>query len=119
MVVYGRQPITAVDLAPIPCPGQPPTPALDMANQLRHIHEQVHQKLQESVVTYKQQADRHRRRVIFQPGDYVWAFLPPERQPAGSYHKINDRKFGTLEVLARINHNAYKLKLCTSSFSNS
>ncbi|XP_043710274.1 glutamate receptor 2.2-like [Telopea speciosissima] len=40
-----------------------------------------------------------------------WAYLPPERHPMGSYYKLSDRKLGPLEVLARINPNAYRLKL--------
>lgn len=56
-------------------------------------------------------ADRHRRDVQFNVGDKVWAVLTKDRFPAHEYNKLKARKIGPLEVLEKINVNAYYLAL--------
>jgi hypothetical protein len=41
----------------------------------------------------------------------VWVILSKERQPAGSYMKLNDRKVGPCKVLRKINDNLYQVQL--------
>lgn len=47
----------------------------------------------------------------FEVGDFVWAILTKDRFPVGEYHKLAARKIGPLEIVAKFNPNAYKLKL--------
>ena len=69
------------------------------------------QAIHESNAKYKEQADRHRRRLVFEVGDLVWAVLTRDRFPAGDYNKLKERKIGPCEVLQKINDNAYRLRL--------
>lgn len=63
------------------------------------------------MVKYKTASDAHRRRLVFEVGDFVWAVLTRDRMPAHSYNKLKAKKIGPLEVLERINDNAYRLRL--------
>ncbi|PKI32209.1 hypothetical protein CRG98_047400 [Punica granatum] len=65
----------------------------------------------ESTVGIKAVADRRRRHVEFEVGDFVWAVLTKDRFSAGDYHKLAARKIGHVEIVEKINSNAYWLKL--------
>ncbi|PKI42324.1 hypothetical protein CRG98_037295 [Punica granatum] len=56
-------------------------------------------------------ADRRRRHVEFETGDFVWAVLTKDRFSVGDYHKLAARKIGPVEIVEKINSNAYRLKL--------
>ncbi|PKI60104.1 hypothetical protein CRG98_019512 [Punica granatum] len=60
---------------------------------------------------YKQAADKKRRSVEFEVGDFVRAILTKNRYPAEEYNKLLARKIGSVEVIEKINPNAYRLKL--------
>ncbi|PKI55817.1 hypothetical protein CRG98_023782 [Punica granatum] len=60
---------------------------------------------------YKQATDKKRRSVEFEVGDFVWALLTKDQYPAGEYNKLSTRKIGPVEVIEKINPNAYRLKL--------
>ncbi|PKI53870.1 hypothetical protein CRG98_025765 [Punica granatum] len=60
---------------------------------------------------YKAVADRMRRHVEFEVGDFVWVVLTKDRFSARDYHKLAARKIGPVEVIEKINSNAYRLKL--------
>ena len=60
---------------------------------------------------YKQVTNKKRRVVEFEIGDFVWAVLTKDRFPVGEYNKLAARKIGPLEILEKINPNAYRLKL--------
>lgn len=55
--------------------------------------------MQESNAKYKARADRHRRQVLFDVGDFVWTVLTPDRFPIGEYNKLKERKIGPYEIL--------------------
>ncbi|KAL5728355.1 hypothetical protein ACHQM5_001448 [Ranunculus cassubicifolius] len=56
-------------------------------------------------------ADTKRRLVEFEVGDFVWAVLTKDRFAIGEYNKLAARKVGPLEIIEKINSNAYRLKL--------
>ena len=63
---------------------------------------------------YKQQVDKKRRSVEFEVGDYVWAILTKNRFSTGEYNKLTARKIRPLrplEIIEKINPNAYRVKL--------
>ena len=60
---------------------------------------------------YKQKADLKRRHLEFDVGDFIWTVLTKDRFPAGEYNKLSAKKIGPVEVLEKINPNAYRLKL--------
>ncbi|KAE8683077.1 hypothetical protein F3Y22_tig00111215pilonHSYRG00001 [Hibiscus syriacus] len=106
-----ENPSGVLDLAPIPRIGRFSPKADEMAKYLRGIHEQVKQTIHESNTKYKTRVDNHRRQVLFDVGDFVWAVLTRDRFPVGEYNKLKDRKIGPCEVVQKINDNAYRLRL--------
>jgi hypothetical protein len=110
-IIYGQNPSGVLDLAPIPRVGRFSLKADEMAEHLRGIHEQVKLAIHENNTKYKARVDSHRRQVLFDVGDFVWAVLTRDRFPVGEYNKLKDRKIGPCEVLQKINDNAYRLRL--------
>ena len=47
----------------------------------------------------------------FEVGDYVWVVLTKDHFPVGEYNKLAARKIGPLEIVEKINPNAYHVKL--------
>jgi hypothetical protein len=41
----------------------------------------------------------------------VWAILTKDRFPSGEYNQLAARKIGSVEIVKKINANAYQLKL--------
>jgi hypothetical protein len=60
---------------------------------------------------YKASANKKRRAIEFEEGDFVWAILTKDRFPVGEYNKLAARKVGLVEIIVKINPNAYQLKL--------
>ncbi|VFQ88052.1 unnamed protein product [Cuscuta campestris] len=110
-IVLGQNPSGVLDLAPIPRVGHNHPRAEEMTENLRSIHDQVRRKIEESNNKYKARVDKHRRQVLFDVGDFVWAVLTKDRFPVGEYDKLKDRKIGPCEIVQRINDNAYRLRL--------
>lgn len=110
-VVYGIVPRGPIDLGVAPDPSRDHGQAMDFVAKISSIHAQVHDNLQLSSAKYKINVDRHRRDVQFKVGDMVWAVLTRERFTPGDYNKLKSRKIGPLEVLEKINANAYRLSL--------
>ena len=49
--------------------------------------------------------------MVFDIGDLVWVYLTRDRLPAHAYNKLKSKKIGPVEILERINDNAYHLRL--------
>ncbi|GKV34692.1 hypothetical protein SLEP1_g43044 [Rubroshorea leprosula] len=60
---------------------------------------------------YAKQANKGRKKVVFEPEDWVWVHMRKERFPAQRCSKLQPRGDGPFRVIARINDNAYKLEL--------
>lgn len=87
------------------------TKAEDWIAQIKEVHKALVQHLQYSTAKYKANADKNRRSVEFEEGDFVWAVLIKDRFPMGEYKKLVARKIGLLEIIEIFNPNAYQLKL--------
>jgi hypothetical protein len=57
------------------------------------------------------QANKGQRRVIFEPGDWVWVHMRKERFPAYRKTKLHPRGDGSFQILEKINDNAHKVDL--------
>ena len=110
-IVYGFQPRAPIDLAPVNNLKRIHGKAEDFVANLQHIHSTTHQALIQSNAKYKEAADRKRRLVEFEVGDFVWAVLTKDRFSASEYNKLSARKIGPVEIIEKINPNAYRLKL--------
>ena len=47
----------------------------------------------------------------FEVGDYVWAVLTKDHFSVGDYNKLSAKKIGPVEIVEKINPNAYRLNL--------
>ena len=57
------------------------------------------------------QANKERRRVIFEPGDWVWVYMRKERISTHRKTKLHPRGDGPFQILEKINDNVYKVDL--------
>ncbi|KAG5230103.1 hypothetical protein IMY05_015G0066000 [Salix suchowensis] len=110
-VVYALVPRSPIDLIPLPSKTRVHGKAEDFVQGLQETHKQVQDNLLQSVEKYKLAADKKRRHLEFEVGDFVWAVLTKDRFAVGEYHKLAAKKVGPLEIVEKINPNAYRLKL--------
>ncbi|GKA88519.1 putative nucleotidyltransferase, ribonuclease H [Tanacetum coccineum] len=110
-VVYSAQPRSPLDLMTPRVSSSVPKKVQDFVTGLHDVHKAVHENLVRANSKYKQDADHKRRHVDFEEGDFVWVVLTNDRFPVGEYNKLSAKKVGPLEIVRKINSNAYRLKL--------
>lgn len=75
------------------------------------IHLKTKETIEEKAQYYAANANKHKRKVLFEPGDLVWVHLRKERFPEKGSSKLMPRGDGPSRVLAKVNNNAYKIEL--------
>ncbi|GKV33824.1 hypothetical protein SLEP1_g42275 [Rubroshorea leprosula] len=110
-VVYGLRPLSPLDLAPLPTSRQFSADAEQRAKEIKKLHEEVREKLQRQTIRYKAHHDKHRKKVVYKEGDWVWIHLRKERFPNRPNVKLSPRADGPFQIVEKINDNAYKIKL--------
>jgi len=110
-VVYGVEPLTPLALTPRPLESKPSSEANKRVEEIQHLHEQVKARIEKSNASYQAQANKHKKKVVFQPGDLVWVHVRKERFPFKRKTKLTPRADGPFEILERVNDNAYKVDL--------
>ncbi|GKB54931.1 ty3-gypsy retrotransposon protein [Tanacetum coccineum] len=113
--LYGRLPLTMV-------PYPPGTSKVAAVDELLVERDKLLQQLKDNLLAAKhrmeQKANRKRREVEFQVGDWVLVKLQPYRQLTLAKrlsNKLAKRYYGPYEVTERIGNVAYRLALPTSS----
>jgi hypothetical protein len=81
------------------------------AEMVKKLHESVQQHIEKKKEQYANKANQGRRRVIFEPSDWVWVHMRKERFPARRQSKLHPRGDGPFQILEKINDNAYKVDL--------
>ncbi|KAL6519096.1 hypothetical protein OROGR_018416 [Orobanche gracilis] len=110
-IVYGLSPRGPLDLLALPSKVRAHATAEDFVAQLQQVHQQAHSQLTSSTDKYEAHANQRRRAVEFKVDDFVWAILTKDRFPAHTYNKIAAKKIGPVEIVEKINSNAYRLQL--------
>lgn len=100
-----------LDLTSTPDPSRFHGTAVDFVEDLTRIHGQTRDNLIASSSAYKERVDKHRRNEQFEVGDFVWAVLTKDRFAVREYNKLKPRKIGPVEIIEKINANAYRLQL--------
>ncbi|GJU36899.1 RNA-directed DNA polymerase [Tanacetum coccineum] len=87
-VVYGRNPITPLDLVLVPEMGQFSEEGPDQSEQIKELHRSVQKQIIQHNKKYKEHADKRRR-----------------------FGKLKPRRDGPFRVLKKINDNGYNIEL--------
>jgi hypothetical protein len=108
-VVYGFKPITPFDLLPLPLHEHANMEASKRAGYVKKIHMKTKQEIERKSKYYAAKANKNHKKMIFEPGDFVWVHLWKDRFPEKRKSKLLPPGVGPFKVLARINDNAYKI----------
>ncbi|KAG8481073.1 hypothetical protein CXB51_025807 [Gossypium anomalum] len=110
-IVYGFNPLSPLDLIPLPNDQIINIDAKKKADYVKQLHQKVKANIEARTEQYVRKANKGRRQVIFEPGDWVWVHMRKERFPAQRKSNLLPRGDGPFQVLERINDNSYKLDL--------
>ncbi len=80
-VVYGFKPLAPIDLLPLPLQEQSNLEASQRAEYVKKIHENTKKELEKKAQYFAAKANKHRKKMTFEPGDLVWVHLRKERFP--------------------------------------
>jgi hypothetical protein len=110
-LIYGSNPLTPIDLAPIEKVGQKTSvKAEERAAEIVKLHEKARAEIAKHNAEYVRNAKR-RKVVNFQEGDLVWVYIRKSRFPGKRKSKLNPKVEGPYRVLKWINQNAYQIDL--------
>ncbi|XP_062087666.1 uncharacterized protein LOC133794454, partial [Humulus lupulus] len=108
-IVYGFNPLTPLDLSPLPVSEHLNLDGEKKAEFVKKIHERARLNIERRTEQYIKQANKGRHKQVFEPGDWVWLHMRKERFPTQRRSKLLPRGDGPFQVLERINDNAYRL----------
>ena len=111
-VAYGFNPLTPLDLLPIPilddvlCKDGD-----DKASFIKNLHKDIKLRIEKKVGKYAELVNKRRKTLLFDEGDWVWLHFRKDRFPTLRKSKFMPRGDGPFQVLKRINDNAYELDM--------
>lgn len=109
--MYGREPPSLI--AATPSARTPPKIA-ELILERGELLATLRQNLTQAQQRMRDTANRHRRHVEFEVGEFVWLKLQPYRQHSVAHPlsaKLSRRYYGPFEILERIGPVAYRLRL--------
>uniref|UniRef100_A0A2N9HJN7 Tf2-1-like SH3-like domain-containing protein n=1 Tax=Fagus sylvatica TaxID=28930 RepID=A0A2N9HJN7_FAGSY len=99
------------DLMHLPVDGRNSLDGQKKAELVKSLHERVRLQIAQKNERVAAKANKGRRCVIFEPGDWVWVHMHKERFPTHRKIKLYPRGDGPFQILEKINDNAYKVDL--------
>jgi len=78
---------------------------------VKRFHDQVKAQIAKKNESYAKQANKNRKEVVLEPGDWVCVHMKNERFYKQRNSKLQPRGDGPFQVLERINDNAYKIDI--------
>jgi hypothetical protein len=79
--VYGFNPLTPMDLIPLPFEKKVSLDGEKKAKMVRQLYEGVRLQIEKKNRLYASKANKGRKLVVFQPDDWVWVHMRKERFP--------------------------------------
>jgi len=77
-IVYGFNPLTPMDLIPLPFEEMVGLDGEKKAKMVRQFHEGVRLQIEKKNRLYASKANKGRKPIVFQPGDWVWVHMRKE-----------------------------------------
>nr|XP_025665001.1 uncharacterized protein LOC112763582 [Arachis hypogaea] len=106
--VVGFNPLTVLDLMPLPLSDIVSLDGSSKAEKVKAIHAKACDLIERKNKATAERINKSRKHVAFKPGDWVWIHLRNERFPTQRKSKLDVRGDGSYQVLEKINDNAYK-----------
>ncbi|XP_073153133.1 uncharacterized protein [Henckelia pumila] len=98
-IVYGFNPLTPLDLMYFPMSERVNMDGKKKADFVRSLHEKVKVNIEKKNLQYTKQGNKGIKKVVFEPGDWVWLNLRKERFPEKRHSKLLPRGDGPFQVL--------------------
>jgi len=90
--VYGFNPFTPLDLFPIPILDEVLCKdGFEKASFIKDLHHHIKLQIERKVGKYVEHANKGRKELIFEPGDWVWLHLRQDRFPTQRKFKLFPR----------------------------
>ncbi|XP_042386576.1 uncharacterized protein LOC121978276 [Zingiber officinale] len=99
------------DLIPLPVDEIASLKGQEKVDLVKRIHNKARQHMLRRNEQIATRANKGRKSITFQPGDWVWVHFRKERFLKRRQYKLNPCGDGPFQVLEKINDNAYKLDL--------
>ena len=93
-IVYLFPPKLPLDLLQLPRRPGKSIAAENMAEHVMQVHSNVKTTLSETYDKYQKNANKKRRKKVYNEGDMVLVYLRKERFPTGTYNKLKPKKYG-------------------------
>ena len=116
MIVYGFEPLTALDILPLPLHEHANMNVVKRAQTMKKLHEDTRATIEQQVLRQASRLNKNKKEMIFKEGDLVWIHLSKDRFPKERDSKLKPRGDGSFKVLKRINNNAYIINIPTSKY---
>ena len=110
-VVYGFNPLSPLDILPLPLQERINLDASACVTHLKNVHEDTRHTIERQVQRLATKRNINKQHMIFNIGDLVWLDLQKDRFPNERKSKLLPRADEPFKVLARYNDNAYKIDL--------
>ena len=111
-VVYGFNPLTPLDLLPIPVLDEVLCKdGFEKAYFIKDLHHHINLQIERKVGKYAELANKRRTPLIFELGDWVLLHLRKDRFTTQKRFKLMPRGDGPFQVIKKINDNAYELDM--------
>ena len=83
----------------------------EKASFVKNLHKDIKLRIEKKVGKYAELANKRRKALLFDVGDWVWLHLRKDHFPTQRKSKLMPRGDGPFQVLKRINNNAYELDM--------
>ncbi|XP_052877267.1 uncharacterized protein LOC128283891 [Gossypium arboreum] len=78
---------------------------------VKDLHQKVRANIEARTESYVRNTNKGRKRMVFEPGDWVWVHLRKERFSVQRKYKLLPRRDRPFQILERINENSYKVDM--------